>query len=80
MKVSEQNADADRQRERARTRLRAHRRHHGGGHWHVEVRSSVIICRDCGMRIPRRLDPKYCADCGAGTDRAASRGFAPDGL
>lgn len=34
------------------TRKRAARQHQGDGHWHVERRSTVIICRACGERIP----------------------------
>jgi rubrerythrin len=67
MPVSKEDTSTDRQREKARTQTRARRRHQGDGHWHVERRSSVIICRDCGARIPRRLKPPFCPECAAGT-------------
>jgi len=67
MPISEQDAAVDHRREKARTQLRARRHHQGDGHWHVERRSSVIICCDCGARIPRRLKPPFCPECGAGS-------------
>lgn len=65
--MPDHDAIADRQREKARTRLRAHRRHEGGGHRLVEVRSTVIVCRARGALVPRRLDPQSCPECGAGS-------------
>jgi len=53
--------------ERNITRRRASRRHQGSGHWHVEKRSSAIICRNCDARIPKWKDPKYCPDFGIGS-------------
>ena len=48
------------------TRLRAAREHQGDHHWHVRRRSTVIVCRACGERIPRSLRPSHCPGCGAG--------------
>jgi len=48
------------------TRNRASRRHQGLGHWHVEKRSTVIVCGNCEARIPKWKNPKYCPECGAG--------------
>lgn len=48
------------------TRLRAAREHQGSHHWHVRRRSTVIVCRACGERIPRSLRPSHCPGCGAG--------------
>jgi rubrerythrin len=59
---------ADHRQEKARSRLRAERTHQGRGHWHVNVRSKVIVCRDCGARIPRYLNPQSCPDCGGGEE------------
>jgi rubrerythrin len=64
--MPDRDAASDHLREKARTRTRARCRHQGGGHWHVERRSTVIICRACGARVPRRLDPQSCPECGAG--------------
>ena len=44
--------DLDRNNLKQRTRFRAMRRHQGNTHWHAERRSSVVICRECGARIP----------------------------
>ena len=63
---SDHEAHVDRQREKARTRNRAQRGHRGGGHWHVNVRSSVIICRACGARVHRSVKPAACPECGDG--------------
>lgn len=51
--------------EKAITRLRAARKHQGPG-WHVEVRSTVIVCRRCKAHIPRSLKPAFCPECGDG--------------
>jgi hypothetical protein len=45
---------------------KASRLHLGQHHWHVEIRSTVIICRACDAKIPRNLKPKWCPACGAG--------------
>jgi hypothetical protein len=63
---SDEDANADRHREKARTRNRAQRGHRGAGHWHVDVRSSVIVCRACGARILISLKPVACSECGRG--------------
>lgn len=52
--------------ERNITRRRASRIHQGPGHWHVEKRSSVIICRNCKARISKWKNPKFCPECFAG--------------
>jgi Zn finger protein HypA/HybF involved in hydrogenase expression len=56
----------ERDESKARTRLKAGRMHRGQGHWHVEVRSSVIVCGECEAQIPRELRPAFCPECGAG--------------
>jgi len=63
---SDHEAHVDRQREKARARNRAQRGHWGGGHWHVTVQSSIVICRACGARVPRSLKPAVCPECGDG--------------
>jgi rubrerythrin len=55
-----------REDERNIIRKRASRMHQGLGHWHVEKRSSVIICRNCKTHIPKWKNPKYCPSCGDG--------------
>jgi hypothetical protein len=50
------------------TRRRAARMHQGRGHWHVEIRSTVIVCRRCRARIPRSLAPAFCPECGDGRE------------
>lgn len=52
--------------ERNVTRRRAGRHHQGSGHWHVEKRSSVIICGNCQARIPRWKNPQFCPECDEG--------------
>ena len=32
-------------------------------HWHVNKRSSVIICKFCETKIPIWENPKYCPNC-----------------
>jgi rubrerythrin len=64
--MPDRDAASDYEMEKARTRVRAHRRHQGSGHWHVEIRSTVVICRACGARVPRRLNPQSCPECGTG--------------
>jgi rubrerythrin len=48
------------------TRLRARRKLQGKHSWHVDIRSSVIICQACGQKIPRSQRPPHCPGCGAG--------------
>ena len=57
---------SEKERGRRGTRERAARSHQGPNHWHVERRSSVLICQPCGERIPAYLRPQYCPNCGAG--------------
>ena len=38
----------------------------GDSQWHVEKRSTVLICQNCEARIPLWKKPKYCPECGAG--------------
>jgi hypothetical protein len=47
---------------------KAARLHQGAGHWHVHIRSTVIICRACAARIPKYLNPKFCPECGSGRE------------
>jgi Zn finger protein HypA/HybF involved in hydrogenase expression len=51
-----------------RTRIKASRMHQGSGHWHVNVRSSVIVCGECEAKIPKNLRPAFCPECGAGKE------------
>jgi hypothetical protein len=55
---------------KARTPIRAGRGHRGTGHWHVRVRTNVIVCRACGASIPKWHNPQSCPECGAGRDAA----------
>ena len=43
--------------------LSAKRSHAGDNHWHVNQRSSVIICKFCETKIPIWEKPKYCPNC-----------------
>ena len=58
--------DDDAKPDRWKSPKRAARRHQGPGHWHVEKRSNVLLCRMCGATIPLWKDPKFCPECGAG--------------
>ena len=42
---------------------RARRAHQGDNHWHVNRRSSVIVCKFCETKIPIWKNPKYCPNC-----------------
>ena len=42
---------------------RARRTHQGKNHWHVNRRSSIIICKFCETKIPIWKKPKYCPNC-----------------
>ncbi len=44
------------------------KRFHKGHHWHVEIRSSVIVCRACEAKIPKYTDPQFCPECSSGKD------------
>ena len=44
----------------------AARRHQGPYHWHVDIRSSVIVCRACQAKVPKYLKPRWCPECGSG--------------
>lgn len=46
---------------------RASRQHYGPHHWHVEIRSSVIVCRQCKTKIAKWQRPESCPGCGAGS-------------
>ena len=59
-------AENYREDERNITRKRASRTHQGSGHWHVERRSTVIVCQNCEAHIPKWKNPKYCPECGEG--------------
>ena len=43
--------------------LWAKRSHAGDNHWHVNKRSSVIICKFCETKISIWENPKYCPNC-----------------
>ena len=49
-----------------RTRYKALRMHQGPGHWHVRIRSNVIVCGNCEARISKHLNPRFCPECGDG--------------
>jgi hypothetical protein len=53
-----------------RTPVRAGRQHRGPGHWHVRIRTKVIVCRACGASIPKWQNPQFCPECGAGREAA----------
>ena len=42
---------------------RAERTHQGNDHWHVNKRSTVIVCKFCETKIPIWKNPKYCPNC-----------------
>ena len=52
-----------RQKERDHTPKRAAREHQGLGHWHVEKRSRIIICRNSTKQHIVRRYPKGQAKC-----------------
>jgi len=58
--------DDDKDVERGKSRRRAARGHQGDQHWHVEKRSTVVICKNCDARIPLWKKPRFCPECGAG--------------
>jgi len=57
---------SEREDEKNKTRRRASRAHQGPNHWHVETRSTVIICGHCEAKIPVWKKPKYCPECEQG--------------
>jgi hypothetical protein len=68
MRDANADAAAERQREKARSRIRAQRLHQGRRHWHVNVRSTMIVCRACGANVPKHVNPQSCRECGSGND------------
>ena len=48
---------------RGKAYLRAQRSHAGDNHWHVNKRSSVIVCKFCETKIPIWENPEYCPNC-----------------
>jgi hypothetical protein len=59
------NVAMDRESERQKSRRRAARRHQGPNHWHVEKRSSVVVCQACGdisatPRAANRMSNLWC--------------------
>ena len=42
---------------------RAKRFHQGNNHWHVNKRSSVIVCKFCETKIPIWENPEFCPVC-----------------
>ena len=43
--------------------LRAQKTHQGKNHWHVNKRSTIIVCRFCETKIPVWKNPEYCPNC-----------------
>ena len=62
----DKTGDDDQDLARDKSHRRTVRAHDGDGHWHVEKRSTVLICKKCDARIPLWKKPKFCPDCGAG--------------
>jgi len=56
------------QQTKEKTRFKATRMHQGQNHWHVDIRSNVIVCRACSAKIPKYLKPEYCPECGDGKE------------
>ena len=48
---------------RGKAYLGAKRSHAGDNHWHVNKRTSIIICKFCETKIPIWKKPKYCPNC-----------------
>ena len=48
---------------------RAKRTHQGNNHWHVNKRSSVIVCKFCETKIPIWKNSKYCPNCLNGKEK-----------
>ena len=59
-------APSDKDNARNKARRRASREHQGPNHWHVERRSTVIICGHCEAKIPLWKNPQYCPECEEG--------------
>lgn len=51
------------------TPYRAKRRHRGNNHWHIEERLTLIICRNCGEKILKWKNLKFCPECNAGNNK-----------
>ena len=54
---------------KAKAYSRAKKAHQGNNHWHVNKRSSVIVCKFCETKIPIWENPKYCPNCLEGKDK-----------
>ena len=54
---------------KAKAYSRVKRTHQGKNHWHVNQRSSVIICKFCETKIPIWKNPKYCPNCLEGKEK-----------
>ena len=48
---------------RSEASLWAKRTHAGKNHWHINKRTSVIVCKFCETKIPIWKNPKYCPNC-----------------
>jgi len=57
---------SDKEHAKKKARRRASRQHQGPNHWHVERRSTVIICGNCQAKIPVWKNPDYCPQCEQG--------------
>ena len=48
---------------KAKAYSRSKKSHQGKNNWHVNKRSSVIVCKFCETKIPMWKNPKYCPYC-----------------
>ena len=46
-----------------KTLLRSQRTHQGKNHWHVNKRSTIIVCKFCETKIPIWKKPVFCPNC-----------------
>ena len=60
------SAMSDKEDAQKSARRCASRMHQGPNHWHVERRSTVIICGNCEAKIPIWKNPDYCPECEEG--------------
>jgi predicted amidophosphoribosyltransferase len=68
MKNKDRDEGNDEEIGRDKSHRRTARDRDASAHWHVERRSTVLICKNCDARIPLWKKPTSCPDCGAGGD------------